>query len=71
MEEIMEEVVMQNNGEWYKFMTISKDMKNFYMVEEVKDSTIICNHLGTNRIVELPKINEYIIVSGKPITDLK
>ena len=63
----MEEVVMQNNGEWYKFMTISNDMKNFYMVEEVKDSTIICNHLGTNRIVELrllPKESQRTLVVG-------
>lgn len=67
----MEHIVMQNNGEWYKFMTITNDMKSFYVIVDVKESTIICKLLGGGSTIELPKINNYSIVSGKPITNLK
>lgn len=67
----MEDIVMQNNGEWYKFMTITNDMRNFYVVVDVKNSTIVCELLGGDSTIELPKINSYSIVSGKPITNLK
>lgn len=49
-------------GGWVENMMLQKDDK-YYIIKEVKTNTIICELIGGSETLELPKLNEYAVIS--------